>query len=108
MESIPDKGYCPQSSDRALASPWDRYLVLRARQHRGTTAPRLTCDLTAVSRRTSGKTVYSRHAEISVPLNAFGKKTRYCGAEYISQGLQKWGLVLFSDESKYARQTDFL
>ncbi|GFU27726.1 hypothetical protein TNCV_516161 [Trichonephila clavipes] len=53
MESIPNKWYCHQEvgqgRHKASTLTQDRYMALRARQHKWTRVPQLVHDLAAVS-----------------------------------------------------------
>ncbi|GFW09796.1 transposable element Tcb2 transposase [Trichonephila clavipes] len=108
----------PVSGQPRVTTPrQDRYLVISARRHKGSTARALDSALTvATGIRISRKTVYRRlnHAglyarrpEVCIPLTSAHKRARLnWSLKHQHWSVGEWANVMFSDESRFSLSSD--
>ncbi|GFS81841.1 transposable element Tcb1 transposase [Trichonephila clavipes] len=106
-----------QFRNKAITPARDRHLALNARWHRRTTAPQLACDHAVSSgRKITRQTVYRRLAKtglyalrpvVCVPSTASNKKDELSwNRKHQSRTLREWGCILFTNESRFTRQSN--
>ena len=95
----------------------DRFIALSARRRRRISVPQLVADhsvasgrriyASTVRRRLHNAGLYARRPVVCVPLTGRQRRARLSWArEHVSWTRQQWASVLFTDESRFTRESD--